>query len=473
MNPGPNRRREGANSMNKQTTEKPPLRVIGLTTTNFMAVSVVHMDPDPDDALVIIGGDNGQGKTSTLESIWACLGGKPSMLRPIREGQERAEIEIDLGDIKVTRRFWYDKNQKLQSDLKVENGEGAVYRSPQELLDGLLTKFGFDPFDVVFLKPKEQLERFKAALGIDTTALEKSRDEAYEERKLVNREIATLKAKFVGQAHDPDAPDEEVSVAALTEQLNAAHAHNREADQLARDAEKAESDLHNADVLIDSQATRIAEMEAMVKIAKEKLANMQGARHEVEKAMIAAQKIAAESKHIDVDPIEEELDGADQINRRVRANQSLAAAKVEWDKVEANKVALDKQIDAIDAEKLKTVAAAMKEANIAGVSLDEEGVWVEKNGGRIPFSQENTANQIRITLALALRGNPRLRIFRIRDGGALTKPTMAIIRSLAVEFGAQVWLEVASTREDVASGFREVSFMIENGEVAPVLTVAK
>ena len=457
----------------KQTTEKPPLHVIGLTTTNFMGVKVVHIEPDPDDPLVILGGPNGAGKSSCLESVWACVGGKPSMLRPIRVGEERTDITLDLGDIKLTRRFWYDKNDKLQSDLKVENGEGAVYRSPQELLDGLLTKFGFDPFDVVFLKPKEQLERFKSALGIDTTAIENRRREAYDERTLVNRELASLKAKFAGQAHDPDAPDEEVSVAALTEQLNAAHAHNREADQLARNAEKAESDLHQADVMIDSQATRIAEMEAILKTAKEKLANMQGARHEVEKAMIAAQKIAADSKHIDVDPIEEELDGADQINRRVRANQALAAAKVEWDKVEAKKVALDKQIDAIDAEKLRTVAAAMKEANIAGVSLDEEGVWIEKDGGRIPFSQENTANQIRITLALALRGNPRLRIFRIRDGGALTKPTMEVIRGIAREFGAQVWVEQSSTREDVASGFREVSFMIEDGTVVPVLTVAK
>jgi hypothetical protein len=164
------------------------------------------------------------------------------------------------------------------------------------------------------------------------------------------------------------------------------------------------------------------------------------------------------------------MDQAEVVNARVRANKSLAVARKEWDEVEARRVALDKAIADADEQKLKVTAAAIAAAKIAtpGLTFDEDGLWIDG----IPFGQCNTAEQLKVSVALAVHENPRLRVYRISDGEKLTPRNMAIMRDIAAEADAQIIVEYAVTPEDVASGYREVSFLINEGEVAPALKVA-
>lgn len=63
---------------------------------------------------------------------------------PIRDGQDRAAITLDLGEYRVTRTF-----MPGNSYLNVESADGAAFKSPQALLDGLVGQLSFDPLAFV------------------------------------------------------------------------------------------------------------------------------------------------------------------------------------------------------------------------------------------------------------------------------------------------------------------------------------
>lgn len=100
------------------------------------------------------GGDhreNGQGKTSVLDSIWWALSGLSNVQgKPIREGATEARIKLDLGEIVVTRKFT-DKG----STLKVESADGTPFKTPQAMLDDLMGALLFDPLALARMDAKK------------------------------------------------------------------------------------------------------------------------------------------------------------------------------------------------------------------------------------------------------------------------------------------------------------------------------
>ena len=59
----------------------------------------------------------------------------------------------------------------------------------------------------------------------------------------------------------------------------------------------------------------------------------------------------------------------------------------------------------------------------------------------IPFDQVNTAEQLRISVAIAAAMNPKLKVMLIRHGNDLDAESFALLGVLAAENGLQVWIE--------------------------------
>ena len=126
------------------------MKIVNLKAENFKKIKAV--DITPEDNTVIISGKNGQGKTSLLDSIFTALTGKSRDLKkPIREGEDKATIEVDMGDYKVIRTFTEKNN-----NLKVVNKDGSVWPKPQTMLDDIIGRLSFDPLDFTRKKEKEQ-----------------------------------------------------------------------------------------------------------------------------------------------------------------------------------------------------------------------------------------------------------------------------------------------------------------------------
>src|SRR5688572_19792136 len=99
------------------------MRVVELRAENFKRLKAVRINPAA--GLQQISGANAQGKSSVLDAVFAALGGASAApIKPIREGAEKAEVTLDLGDMLVRRRW-----TASGSTLQVESKEGAVFKT--------------------------------------------------------------------------------------------------------------------------------------------------------------------------------------------------------------------------------------------------------------------------------------------------------------------------------------------------------
>ena len=76
----------------------------------------------------------------------------------------------------------------------------------------------------------------------------------------------------------------------------------------------------------------------------------------------------------------------------------------------------------------------------------------------VPFSQASSAEQIRVSLGMAMALNPSLRVVRILDGSLLDADALAAIRDMAIAADFQVWIERVG---DADAG----AVIIEDGQV--------
>src|SRR5262245_37801354 len=109
------------------------MKIIRFVAKNVKRLHTVEITPK--GALVEITGANGSGKSSVLDAIYMALAGKGVVCKePVRQGEESAEVMLDLGKILVRRHF----TAAGATAVVVEAADGARYTSPQKLLDGLL-----------------------------------------------------------------------------------------------------------------------------------------------------------------------------------------------------------------------------------------------------------------------------------------------------------------------------------------------
>ena len=73
------------------------MRIFELRTENVKKVKAIEITPKSD--VVVISGNNGQGKTSVLDSIWYALQGRTGLKgvsMPIRKGEKKASVTLKL-----------------------------------------------------------------------------------------------------------------------------------------------------------------------------------------------------------------------------------------------------------------------------------------------------------------------------------------------------------------------------------------
>jgi predicted ATP-binding protein involved in virulence len=80
------------------------MKIVNLKAENIKKLVAVEISPT--DNTVIVTEKNGSGKSSVLDTIWWALSGtKHIQDKPIRDGQTKASIRLDLGTIIVERVF--------------------------------------------------------------------------------------------------------------------------------------------------------------------------------------------------------------------------------------------------------------------------------------------------------------------------------------------------------------------------------
>lgn len=421
---------------------KDHMRIVQLQAENFKRIRAIEITPTGD--IVTIAGRNAQGKTSIIDAIWAALAGADHIQsKPIRAGERYARIRLDLGEIKVERRFT-EKN----TTLIVENADGARFPSPQKMLDSLIGALSFDPLAFVRSKPADQISSLKSIAGItiDFDKLTAANKADYERRTEVNRKAKQKRdtaAAIQMPAVAAEPPTEEIDEAALLDQLERAAEHNemvasrtaaRRELRIAADKLRHEAETHRSKAAADrtAAATLIAQAEEseMLAASKVKMA-------EEKDTVIANGTMLPEP--LDVSAIRQQLDAAKQANAG-RAQLQLATGQRDGF-IEQAKV-LEQESDAITAamearEKQKADAIAAAKMPVAGLAFGD-GI-LTFNG--VPIDQASSADQLKISLCIAMAANPKLRVIRIQDGSLLDSVSLAFIADMASAGDYQIWIE--------------------------------
>ena len=397
-------------------------KIIRLQSTNYKRLKAVEITPDKDGNLVIVAGKNGQGKSSVLDSITAALGGVNAKTtpKPIRDGEDRAEIVLETEDLVVTRRF-----TPSGSTLKVTSPDGATYPKAQARLDDLLGKLSLDPLAFTQLSDREQLATLLdlVELPFDPAELDAQRKAVFERRTEVNRQVKDAEARVKGFTVTEKV--EPVSVADLLTEYRVEQAV----------AEKQEADLRRADEV----AEQIGELE-------QRLAELRATRDEL------ANTISGH-RDLHLDRIQGQIDNAEQINAQAREFKAYEEARDRLEGAQHDAEKLTFELARIDKTKAEGLAAAR--FPIPGLGFEDGGVSYQG----VPFKQASSAEQLRVSLAMAIALNPSLRVIRIADGSLLDSDNLALIESMAREHDFQVWIEMVDD-----SGERGI--VIEDGEVA-------
>lgn len=405
------------------------MKIITLTAENVKRLTAVEITPS--GSIVQVTGKNGSGKSSVLDAIYYALaGGKALPRTPVRRGAETATIKLDLGEIKVTRKF----TAAGGTSLAVESAAGARYSSPQRMLDELVGAISFDPLEFARLDPKDQFDQLRAIakVDVDLDVLAGKNKTDFERRTEINKAAKAARAQADGLRVPDGLPADAPDAKALLDRLQEAHTHNA---AVARQQEAARAAA--------DQAKAMAKQVEQMKLQLEEL---QEAIVEGEKKIDEASRRANTPTEapIDTADIRAQIDAVEKIKVGLQARDRKAQLVAEADRLEAQAKELTDAIEARNKAKDDALAAATMP--VEGLSLGEGIVLFDG----LPFDQASSAAQLRTSVAIAMAANPKLRVLRVKDGGLLDDDGMQMLKGMADAADYQVWIETVHASGPVA-----------------------
>lgn len=411
------------------------MKIIKLEASNILRLRAIQITPDGE--LVVIGGKNSQGKTSTINAIAMALkGGRAIPQKPVHEGERTGEIVCDLGGLIVERTIKPDR----KTVLVVKNKNGEPQKSPQAILDRLVGELTFDPLEFVRSDPSDQVETLRKLVGVDFAAFDSKRSELYEERKQANRDAKRLEVEFEGADRYPNTPPNEVSIQELTAEFERAQKEHADLDKMKETETTRSQAIAKLGLSVETMRRDLEEKEQKLSAAKENFVALQKGIIEMAESLS------------DIETVRIQLNEAEEVNSHVRANKARADLSEKVDAAQDRSKELTASIEQIDREKKEAIAAA--NFPVEGLAFDEGGVLFND----MPFDQAGDAEKIRVSLAMGMALNPTLRVLLIRDGSLLDDDSLKLVSELAKGNDYQCWIERVGEGE-------EVSVVIEDGVV--------
>lgn len=403
-----------------------PVKINELLIENVKRVKAVQFEPSAD-GLTIIGGRNGQGKTSVLDAIAWALGGnnyKPSV--PERDGAlVPPNLHIELSNGLIVER------KGKNSTLKVTDPEGN--KSGQQLLNEFVSTLALDLPKFINGSDKDKADSLLKILGIgDVLAqLDTKENQLYAQRTEVGR-IADRKKKAADEMPMyPNVPKEPVSATELIKQQQEILARNGENEQKRQNAARYERMLAEAQIAFD---------EAKAALQK------------AEQDCLTARKSAEDLHDESTAELEKNLAEIEALNIKIRANSTKEAAEVEANNLQQEYDGLTEQIESVREERSKLLDSA--ELPLPGLSV-KDGKLIYNN---MPWDGMSGSDQLKVATAIVRKLNPQC-------GFVLMDKLEQMDLETLQEFGAWLkaeGLQVIATR--VSTG-DECSIIIEDGMV--------
>ena len=354
-----------------------PVKISSLELENVKRIRAVQIVPSKD-GLTVIGGRNGQGKTSVLDaSAWALGGKKMQPENRNRDGAATpAKLHVELSNgIVVERR---GKN----GTLYVKDTTGK--KGTQKLLNEFLSELALNLPAFLGGTDKERTTALLHTLGIDEQLanLDGQLKALGGKRQLQGQDARTKRAHASSLPKHEDAPDEFVSVADLIQQQQAILARNGENQRLRNKVSTLEWACQSTKQTITHLERQVIEerqkLDEYVKTANERIARLQGDL-DGEKTELEQQEADLEVAHKTADElldestaeIEASIANIEAINEKVRDNQRREEAEIAATKAEEAYKDMTASIESLREQRVALLDNAP--LPLDGLSVDEAG----------------------------------------------------------------------------------------------------
>jgi recombinational DNA repair ATPase RecF len=437
------------------------MKVLQLTVENFCNLFAVDITPTPH--MVLIEGKNEQGKSNVINSIfWNLLGAKGSVPEPVREGASEARVTVKLGEGEEVELIVTRRQTAKGMSLEITDAQGHVIKQPQALLSGLVSTISFDPTVFIRERADKRKELLLDICGVRTeiAAIETERTRLYNLRHDRGKEVKTLQVqmdavpldiKQMERSEVIDNPDDLIQ-AKIKENQEKTNAINAARQQL-RNFEIAESTLQNQCAAVDHDnealALEIRRLEVAVDEAKKALqAGLK--KHDEYGELIDnnRQEVEQQLSIIVSLPQPEDVSGAlaqaAEQRRKAEAWNNYRKTHDEANLKQQEHEKLDLAVSECDLKK-----TALLKSRLDGLGLDmaveiDENDELKINGRN--FDSHSTAGQLKISAALAMSSNPKLRIMRVTHGSELDETGMQVLLDMAKQHDFDVWVERVSDK---------------------------
>ena len=410
------------------------LKVLRASVKNFQCLEEKEIVLNGQSILVIA--KNGGGKSTLIRAIKSAGNANILPVKSIKEGEEYAKIEIEVGndDKKYTfETFFSPENQKGKVVVTDEEGTRITGKSAQQ---SILGSFTFDPFQFIKLgqtstgKPskegvREQINILKEFLTDEERTklaqLDVDYIENYDERTMVNRELKSLEVEADGS----DIPQEDI-----LKYEN--HKKDRESELIAS-LEKASST--SADYARVEMGRKNAVTE--VEVLKAKII-------ELESKIKEADAYLKKTKKIDVEAINKELTEVREFNKMHDSIQY---------KISLTKKIRDKRKETEELTNKLTEIKAGKKSIVENSNLpikdltfgDDEILYRE-----LPLNEDHHPKSLIIAIGvqIAMAKNPNLKCIFIDDASLLDDKTLKWLYKKCDDSGYQIIAEMVDRNSD-------------------------
>ncbi|MCR5059725.1 MAG: AAA family ATPase [Saccharofermentans sp.] len=391
------------------------IKINKLEIENVKRVKAVKIEPTLD-GLTVIGGKNGQGKTSVLDSIAWALGG--DKYRPADPKNAESVIPPTL-KVVLSNGLIVERKGK-NSDLKITDPSGK--KSGQMLLDSFISKLALDLPKFMESTGKEKAHTLLQIIGVEEelNKLDAEEQELYQERLLLGRDVEKKKALAAELTYYPDVPDDLLSPSELIKQQQEILARNGQREQWKRDYDSILADIDKVEKIIEQNKERLKELKEKAKMAEKSPKELE---------MESTAELEANIRNID------------EINVKIRANLDKERADEVAKRGQAEYDELTVKIEDIRKKKLDL---------LNGADLPLEGLSVQNSEltyKGYTWGDMSSSEQLRVATAIVRKLNPECGFVLIDKLEQMDIETMN-------EFGK--WLE--------AEGLQAIATRVSTGD---------
>lgn len=414
------------------------VKINSLELENVKRVKAVALEP-AESGLTIIGGRNGQGKTSVLDAIAWTLGGerkRPSEAR--REGSATdPHLHIELSNGIIVER------KGKNGTLKVLDPSGT--KGSQGLLDSFIEELALDLPKFLAMNDKEKARTLLDIIGVEhkLDTLERQEKELFVQRTGIGQMRDQKRGAAENMPLHADTPTNLLSVAELIQQQQTILAKNGENQRL-RD---------QVPQLIDKANHYFAEVDRQQEIIDEATKKRDEAQEmllKTEAQLVTARKTVEELVDESTAEIETSIANIESINERIRDNQRRAEAMKEAEDLDDQYKEMTARINEIRQEKMDL----LKDANLPleGLSIDDGALIY--NGQK--WDCMSSSEQLRVSTAIVRRLKPDCGFVLLDKLEQMDAQTLADFGAWAEGEGLQIIATRVSTGD-------ECSIIIEDG----------